>query len=51
MPFEMWAPLLLSVLGLYLIFGWLTCLRMQTEILLREHRTSWVKALVKAEEY
>ena len=28
MPAEMWVPLLLSVLGLYLIFGWLACLRM-----------------------
>lgn len=49
MPIEMWLPLLLSVLGLYLIFGWLTCLRMQTEILVREHRTSWVKALIRTE--
>ncbi|MCL7944992.1 heme ABC transporter permease [Marinobacter sp. ATCH36] len=48
MPAEMWVPLLLSVLGLYLIFGWLTCLRMQTEILVREGRTRWVKELVQA---
>ncbi len=48
MPAEMWVPLLLSVLGLYLIFGWLACLRMQTEILLREGRTRWVKELVQA---
>ncbi|MBS8241763.1 heme ABC transporter permease [Marinobacter lipolyticus] len=50
MPMEMWVPLLLSVLGLYLIFGWFACLRMQTEILVRERRTRWVKALVQAEE-
>ncbi|AHI29215.1 heme ABC transporter permease CcmC [Marinobacter similis] len=43
MPAEMWVPLLLSVLGLYLLFGWLACLRMQTEILVREQRTRWVK--------
>lgn len=48
MPPEMWVPLLLSVLGLYLIFGWLACLRMQTEILVREGRTRWVKQLVQA---
>jgi heme exporter protein C len=48
MPAEMWVPLLLSVLGLYLIFGWLACLRMQTEILVREGRTRWVKQLVQA---
>ncbi|MGB1949219.1 MAG: heme ABC transporter permease CcmC [Marinobacter sp.] len=49
MPMEMWVPLLLSVLGLYLIFGWFACLRMQTEILIRERRTRWVKELVQAE--
>ena len=47
-PAEMWVPLLLSVLGLYLLFGWLACLRMQTEILLREQRTRWVKDYVLA---
>ena len=50
MPAEMWVPLLLSVLGLYLIFGWLACLRMQTNILAREGRTRWVKELVQARE-
>ncbi|OEY68035.1 heme ABC transporter permease [Marinobacter sp. X15-166B] len=49
MPVEMWAPLLLSVVGLYLLFGWLTCVRMQTGILVREHRTSWVRALVRSQ--
>lgn len=48
MPAEMWVPLLLSLLGLYLIFGWLAFLRMQTEILMREGRTRWVKELVQA---
>ena len=48
MPAEMWVPLLLSVLGLYLIFGWLACLRMQTHILAREGRTRWVKELIQA---
>ncbi|MDO6440783.1 heme ABC transporter permease CcmC [Marinobacter sp. 2_MG-2023] len=46
MPAEMWVPLLLSVLGLYLIFGWLACVRMQTEILSREQRTRWVREFV-----
>jgi heme exporter protein C len=41
----MWVPLLLSVIGLYLLFGWLACLRMQTEILIREQRTRWVQDL------
>jgi len=48
MPMEMWVPLLLSVLGLYLLFGWLACLRMKTEILVREQKTRWVKDLVMA---
>lgn len=48
MPAEMWVPLLLSVLGLYLVFGWLACLRMQTEILHRERRARWVNDLVNA---
>lgn len=48
MPTEMWVPLLLSVLGLYLLFGWLACLRMKTEILVREQQTRWVKELVMA---
>ncbi len=48
MPMEMWVPLLLSILGLYLLFGWLACLRMKTEILVREQRTRWVKELVMA---
>jgi heme exporter protein C len=44
---DMWVPLLLAVLGLYLLFGWLACLRMQTEILARESRTRWVQELVR----
>ena len=49
MPAEMWVPLLLSVLGLYLLFGWIACLRMQTEILFRERRTRWVRDMVMAD--
>ena len=47
MPAEMWVPLLMAVLGLYLLFSWLVCLRMQTEVLVREGRTRWVKELVQ----
>ena len=45
MPAEMWVPLLMAVLGLYLLFGWLACLRMQTEVIKREVRTRWVSEL------
>ncbi|WP_431474950.1 heme ABC transporter permease CcmC [Marinobacter sp. KM021] len=48
MPMEMWMPLLLSVLGLYLLFGWFACIRMKTEILIREQKTRWVKEMVLA---
>jgi len=43
MPAEMWVPLLISVIGLYLLVSGLVLWRMQSEILRREHRTSWVK--------
>ena len=43
MPAEMWLPLLFSVLGLYFFVAGLAILRMQSEILSREHRSSWVK--------
>lgn len=49
MPVEMWLPLLLVVIGLYLLFGWLALVRMQTEILYRERRTHWVKTLIRPE--
>ncbi|KXS47100.1 MAG: cytochrome c-type bioproteinis protein ccmC, partial [Marinobacter sp. T13-3] len=48
MPTEMLVPLLLSIAGLYLLFGWLACLRMKTEILVREQRTRWVKDMIMA---
>lgn len=48
MPPEMWVPLLLAVLGIYLLFGWIACYRMQTEILRREHRTRWVREVIQS---
>ena len=38
-------PLLLSILGWALVSGAIFLLRMQNEILLREHRRPWVVAL------
>lgn len=46
MPPEMWVPLLLVVLGTYVLFAWVAFYRMQTEILRRERRTRWVQELV-----
>ncbi|MFW5823888.1 MAG: heme ABC transporter permease [Marinobacter sp.] len=48
MPPEMWVPLLLVVLGTYLLFAWVAFYRMQTEILRRERRTRWVQELISA---
>ncbi|SFR49773.1 heme exporter protein C [Marinobacter daqiaonensis] len=46
MPPEMWVPLLLVVVGLYLWFGWIALYRMQTEVLRRERRSRWVQDLM-----
>jgi heme exporter protein C len=46
MPAEMWAPLLIMVLAFYCFFGTVLLLRMRLEVLRREARASWVKALV-----
>ena len=43
MPPEMWLPLLCAVIGLYSFVAGLVLWRMQSEILMREHRSSWVK--------
>ena len=47
MPVEMWAPLLLMVLGFYCFFGAVLLMRMRLEVLKREARASWVKAEVQ----
>ncbi|MGR9054281.1 MAG: heme ABC transporter permease [Gammaproteobacteria bacterium] len=47
MPAEMWVPLLIMVLGFYCFFALMLMLRARTEVLERESRTSWVKALVE----
>lgn len=46
MPMEMWLPLLIMVLGFYCFFGAVLLMRMRLEVLRREARASWVKALV-----
>jgi len=48
MPFEMWMPLLVMVLGFYCFFAAVLLLRMRLEVLKREVRSSWAKAEVKA---
>lgn len=48
MPMEMWVPLLLMVLGLYCLFGWLACWRLQTEIIFRERKARWVRDRIMA---
>mgnify|MGYP000017423715 FL=1 len=43
MPAEMWLPLLIAVVGLYCLVAGVLLWRMQSEIILREHRSNWVK--------
>ena len=46
MPASMWLPLLVNVLGFYALLGFALLQSVRTEILVRERRTSWVKALI-----
>ena len=48
MPVEMWAPLLLMVVGFYLMFATAWLLRMRTEVLIRGMKTDWVAQLIEA---
>ncbi|MFE8069538.1 heme ABC transporter permease [Marinobacteraceae bacterium S3BR75-40.1] len=45
---EMYIPLLIMILAFYLFFGWSVLARMRNEIIDRERRTQWVKALVQS---
>ncbi len=46
MPTEMWLPLLVMVIGFYCFFAVSLMLRVRNEILRRERRASWVRALL-----
>ena len=46
MPPEMWLPLLVMVIGMYSFFVAISLMRIKNEILKRERRTKWVKALI-----
>src|SRR3989344_4380083 len=46
MDSQMWIPLLICVLGMYLFFAAILLMRMRLEVLKRESRSSWVKAEV-----
>ena len=50
MPPEMYLPLLLSVLGIYCLFGALLISRLKLIILEREVKTQWVRQLVAGAE-
>ncbi|MBU6955017.1 MULTISPECIES: heme ABC transporter permease [unclassified Hahella] len=49
MPVEMWAPLLVMVIGVYCFFGYSLFLRSRNEIIERERRTLWVRELLAKE--
>ena len=48
MPAEMWLPLLVMMIGMYLCFFTLWILWMRNEILLREQQADWVRQWVAA---
>jgi heme exporter protein C len=45
MPPEMLTPLLISMLGIYLLFAVSVLWRARTELLWRERKSAWVKEL------
>jgi len=47
MPAEMYIPLLFTVFGTYFFFGALVLMRTRTEVLRREHKSRWVRALIQ----
>jgi len=50
MPSEMWAPLLVMVLGFYSFAAFTVLLRMRTEILHREINARWVRDWIQGKE-
>lgn len=48
MPVEMWAPLLVMVLGFYSWFAFTWILRLRMEVLQRESRADWVQRVVSS---
>ena len=50
MPVEMWAPLLVMVLGFYTFAGFTVLSAMRLEILQREAGTAWVSAWVSGQD-
>lgn len=48
MPVEMWAPLLVMVLGFYSWFAFTWILRLRLEVLQRESRADWVQRAVSS---
>lgn len=46
---DMFAPLLVMMLGFYLFYAFAIMLRVRSEILIKERKTQWVKELVNAE--
>jgi heme exporter protein C len=48
MPVEMWAPLLVTVLGFYSWFAFTWILRLRLEVLQRESRADWVQKVVSS---
>jgi len=47
MPFEMWAPLLIMIIGCYALAGTLVFYRSMNLLLLTEHRSQWVREVLR----
>lgn len=51
MPIEMWAPLLVMALGFYCFAGFAVLYQMRSEVVVRERKTQWVKALFNGDKH
>ena len=47
MPSEMLAPLLISMLGIYLFFACTVLMRARTEIMVRERKSQWLREVLR----
>ena len=47
MPFSMWGPLLMMVVGFYAWFFLAWLIRLRHELVKREVRTDWVQQMIK----
>lgn len=49
MPASMWMPLVISILAMYSLAGYWVLRRLRTQLLIREHSTTWAQAALERE--